>query len=742
MQKQGRKKINFPTFTHHFPFLFIQLTMLLTIPTSLPFTDPLIVFTIVLLHILFAPIILKKLKMPGIVGLVIAGVIIGPKGFGLLSENSSITLFGKIGLMYLMFLAGLEIDLFDFKKNRKISVVFGTLTFFVPLAMGIVLTYYILNYSLLSSILLSSIFSTHTLLSYPIVSRYGMTKNRAVTATIGGTIITDTAVLLLLTVIASSVSGNLDFYFWTKLLISLFLFVFTILWGAPKISRWFFKNLEGESGSQYIYVLVVVFVSGVIAELAGIEPIIGAFLAGLALNKLIPHTSALMNRISFSGNAFFIPFFLISVGMLVDINILTQGYEIWLLAASLIFIALLSKWTAAMLTRLIFKFTPVEGRLIYGLSSSHAAATIAVILVGYNLGILGSDVLNAIILLIFVTCMVSSFVTENSIRQLIVIQANKKAEAVSFTERILVAIGNPEKIQRMVEFAFFMRDHEEKEAIYPLKVVSDDENAAETIVEQRKLLQVALKKLAVNETEVRFVSRVDFNIANGIARAIKELTINQVVMGWSHKSSTTEYFFGSILDNLLKRTDQMTLVTHLTTSILNYRRFVVLVPSNAELEIGFQRWLKLLRNLSQVINAKVQIMSDSHTIGAVQNGVKTLYPPIQLQYQYFIDWQDFDVLDKILKANDLLIVISARQQTISHHNYLNELPRQLTKYQEQRSFIIVYPEQKIAFGQNLSMGVGGFDEKPIHVDLESFNKFGKTVAHALVWRHEDDKDEL
>jgi Kef-type K+ transport system membrane component KefB len=316
-----------------------------------------LVFSVILFIILLSPVLLRKLRIPGIIGLIISGVIIGPFGFNIIAKSEAIELFSLIGLLYIMFIAGLELDLNDFKVNRNKSLVFGLLTFAIPLSIGFPICYYFLKYDLSASFLIASMFATHTLVAYPIVSKLGVSKNQAVAITVGGTILTDTAVLIILAVIMKSDEGTLNQAFWIRLIVSLSIFSVIMFMVIPRIAKWFFKTLESEKHSHYIFVLAVVFFAGFLAEVAGVEPIIGAFMAGLALNKLIPHSSALMNRIEFIGNSLFIPFFLISVGMLVNVNVILSGKTALIIAATLTTVALIGKWLAALATQLIFKFT-------------------------------------------------------------------------------------------------------------------------------------------------------------------------------------------------------------------------------------------------------------------------------------------------------------------------------------------------------------------------------------------------
>src|SRR5690606_16566309 len=367
---------------------------------ELPLHNPVLIFSLVLLIILLAPILLKRLNIPGIIGLIISGVIIGPYGFNILEKTSAVDLFSTIGLLYIMFIAGLELDLNEFKATRNKSLLFGFFTFTIPIAIGFPVCHYILGFDFNASLLTSSMFATHTLVTYPIVSKLGISKNPAVAITVGGTILTDTAVLIMLAVILGSHDGGLTQEFWIRLGISLVLFSAFMFMVIPRIAKWFFRKLESEKHSHYIFVLSVVFFSAFLAEIAGLESIIGAFVAGLALNKLIPHSSALMNRIEFIGNSLFIPFFLISVGMIVDISVILSGPMALIIAGTLTVVAILGKWLAAFFTQISFGFSKGQRKLIFGLSSAHAAATLAVILVGYKAGILDDNILNGTVILI------------------------------------------------------------------------------------------------------------------------------------------------------------------------------------------------------------------------------------------------------------------------------------------------------------------------------------------------------
>jgi len=423
-----------------------------------PIADPVFAFTLLLFIFLFFPLISKRMRIPGIIGLLVAGILIGPKGFNLISKESGIALFGTVGLLYLMFIAALEINLRDFRRFKSHSITFGAFTFFLPLILGFLVTHYIFKLPLYSAILYSSIFSTHTLISYPIVVKYGVSRHKTTAITVGGTIITDTGVLLLLTIISSLVGNETKWYFFIELIIRFTIFSLIVLYVFPKISKWFLRNLHGDHGLQYVSILFLVFLAALLAQLLKIEPLIGAFFAGLALNKLIPHTSPLMNRIMFIGQNLFIPFFIISIGMLIDLSLFFTDYQSLIFSISILILAIFTKYIAAVAVGRLYKYTVAEQNLIFGLSASHAAATIAVVVVGNRIGLFDESIMNSTIVLIFVSCMVSSFVTERAAQKVSIQVDDKKPNAGSSKiDRILVPISNPTTLSHLLDFSIVLK---------------------------------------------------------------------------------------------------------------------------------------------------------------------------------------------------------------------------------------------------------------------------------------------
>lgn len=697
---------------------------------TFPLTNPVPILAIVLFIILLAPILLRKLRIPSIVGLIIAGMAVGDHGFNIIAKGS-IDLFGKAGLLYIMFLAGLELDMAEFKKNKYKSIVFGFFTFAIPMGLGFLLCREFLHFSMIASLLVSSMFATHTLVAYPLASRLGITKNEAVTITVGGTIITDTAVLLILAVITGSADGELNQLFWFKLSGSFLLFAFGVLFGFPFIGRWFFKRIKDDQTTHFVFVLAMVFLAAYLSELAGIEGIIGAFLAGLALNQLIPHTSALMNRIEFAGNAIFIPFFLISVGMIVDLRVLLKGPDALFIAGTLTVMALATKWLAAFMTQKIFGYSGTQRNVMFGLSTSHAAATIAVILIGYNLKLIDENVLNGTIILILVTCMVGSFVTANAGKRLAIQEADKVPEAINEQERLLIPVMDIEKIEALLDFAIMIKE-DHTMPVDLLSVLQDDGDTKGKVLLNRKKLEKAIKHGAETETRVQLMTRVDLNLSNGVARVVKERLSTDVIIQWEEKTgSTTDFLvnslFGNTTQNIIDTVWETVYICRFIHPVNTTRKIVLVLAPNAQYEIGFRYWMSKMVLFSKQAGARLQVCSTAETKLAVEMELKKIRNKGDVSYKPFEDIEDFLILSRGISRDDLIIVINARKGTLSYHSYMDTMPGKLLKHFADNNFILLYPQQNEVEFLESGVQSGDLSLSPIQEQIDNLNKLGKAV---------------
>ncbi|MEG2035885.1 MAG: cation:proton antiporter, partial [Mucinivorans sp.] len=641
----------------------------LTVSFALPLADPVLKFLLILVIILAAPLILNRLRIPHLLGLIIAGAIIGPHGLNLVLRDSSIILSGTAGLLYIMFLAGLEIDMGDFKRNSARSLVFGIYTFAVPMALGTVTGLYVLNFSMETSILLASMFASHTLIAYPIISKFGVAKDKAVSITIGGTMITDTLALLVLTAIVGIATGQTGDHFWTRLGVSVVLFAAFVIVIFPLLSRWFFKKVQ-DSISQYIFVLVMVFLGAFLAQLAGLEAIIGSFLAGLALNRLIPQSSPLMHRVEFIGNSIFIPFFLIGVGMLVDYRAFFISFETIEVGLVMIVVATGAKFIAAWLTQKTFKLSVDQRRVIFGLSNAQAAATLAAVMVGYNvilgegadgepIRLLNESVLNGTILMIMVTCTMASFAAQKGARNIAASQPADRSVQDTNTERILMSVSNPETTEELVNLSLAIKSKKNRN-LYALSVLDNQSEADEQAFKKsRKLLENASATAAATDTHVQELLRYDINATNAILGVILEQEISDLVLGLHKSKGLSGYFLGYITEGVLNHSDVTTMIYKPVQPLSTVKRHVVVVPDKAEDEAGFGHWVDKVWNVRQNTSTKVVFYCATLTMARI----KTLLPQkaADIEFVEFNNWNDFLIIFRDMRKEDALWVVMNRQ---------------------------------------------------------------------------------
>ena len=667
---------------------------------NLPITDPTWIFLLVLLIILFAPMVLGRLRIPHIIGMILAGVVIGEHGFNILARDSSFELFGKVGLYYIMFLAGLEMNMGDFKQNRGKAVVLGLLAFVIPMALGFITNMTVLKYGFITSVLLASMYASHTLVAYPIVIRYGVSRHRSVSIAVGGTAVTDTLTLLVLAVIGGLFKGESSEMFWLWLVVKVIFLGFLIIFFFPRIGCWFFRKYD-DNVMQFIFVLAMVFLGAGLMEFVGMEGILGAFLAGLVLNRLIPHVSPLMNHLEFVGNALFIPYFLIGVGMLIDIKILFGHGDALKVAVVMTTVALASKWIASWLTQKIYKMKAIERELMFGLSNAQAAATLAAVLVGYNIilpdgeRLLNEDVLNGTIVLILFTCIISSFATERAARKLAMHEAqldteNSKKET---PEKILIPVANPDTIDDLINLSLLIRDSKQKNNLLALNVINDNSSSERLELCGKRNLERAAMIAASADVPLSQVSRYDLNIASGIIHTAKEYEVTDVVIGLHRKVNIVDSFFGNLADSLLKGLHREVMIAKFLMPVNTLRRIIIAVPPKAEYEAGFQKWVEHFCRMANILGCRAHFFANEQTLGYLQQLVKKKYGLTMTDFSRLDDWGDLLLLTGQVNYDHLLVIVSARRGSISYDPAFEKLPAQLGKYFSNNSLIILYPDQ-------------------------------------------------
>jgi Kef-type K+ transport system membrane component KefB/nucleotide-binding universal stress UspA family protein len=626
-----------------------------------PITDPVPVFLVIIAIMLVAPLLFERIRLPGIVGLILAGVIVGPNGMGLLERDSTIVLLGTVGLLFLMFMAGLETSLDDLKYNADKAAIFGIATFLVPMVLGTA-AMLLLNYSLLAAVLVASCFASHTLLALPVVSKLGIMRSQAVTVTLGGTLITNILALLVLAVVVKAHQGDLTLGFWLFLIPSLTLYTFATLWGVPKVGRWFFRQFGHDEGAEFTFVVASLLVVSYAAELIDIEPIIGAFLAGIAITQLIPQLSPLMNRIQFIGNTLFIPFFLISVGMLVNPAVLLQEPRSLLVSGVMVGIAIVAKWLPAMGTGKLFKFDHSSTMVVFGLSVAQAASTLAAITVAYQIELVDQLTVNGTIAMILVTCIASPWVTQRWGQTLKPERSTPAPEQQALANpssspryRILVPVANPNTEDNLLQLALLLAKTTDG-TLLPLHILLDNEGsiAPEAKIRQDQLLAAAEMTAHAAVTAVEPIARIDESIDKGILRTAQERNANLIVCGWKGYSTYRDNFFGSAIDNVLRRSTIPVLLTRFTHQIKTTQRVFLAVDETGLTVASFPQLLTLAQTLATELKASfclLHVMAGSRRTpdrAALPHAADIPMQRVRTNFAHYVS--------RNLIADDLLIV--------------------------------------------------------------------------------------
>ncbi|MFA6590446.1 MAG: cation:proton antiporter, partial [Bacteroidales bacterium] len=667
-----------------------------------PLSNPVAIFMIVLLIILLAPILLKRLRIPHIVGMILAGLLVGPHGLNILPRDSSIELFGQLGLLYIMFLAGVEIDLNDLRNNRYKSLVFGLFTFLIPLLLGYVSSRYLLHYALASSVLMAAMYASHTLVSFPMVSRLGLAKKTVVNIAVGGTIVTETLVLLILAAVSSHYRQEADSMNELRMLIGLLVSVFIIFFIYPPLTRWFLKTFR-DSVLQFVFILVLAFGAALLTEYAGMHGVLGIFFAGLVLNKYIPKVSPLMNRLEFMGNMLFIPYFLISIGMMINFSVFAHGTEALYVALLMIVVALLGKWLASVLARQTFKMSRSEGLMLFGLSSGRAAVTLAILMIGYNI-VLGYDaqgeplrllneyVLNGSLVVILVSCIVSAVATDRAARRILLDEAKENPRLDEVDESLLIPIANPKNIDCLVQLALLMRGPRDK--LYALRVVDDiiKENNKENSLRQ---LIYASKLAAAADLRLQQVLRYDSDVANGIIHTVREYNISDVILGLHQKLPLNDFFLGAKTRSLMTQMQRGIYISRFILRPADINRILLVVPVKAEFEKGFLSWFNRMINLASNLNAGIDFYATAATINHCRQLMSVQQISIRTKWIEFNDLNNLPELAAEIKADDLLTVVLSRQGSVSYKFSFENIAQVLEKNFNDCNLILVYPNQTV-----------------------------------------------
>ena len=696
--------------------------------------DATLTFFVVLLIILLAPIVMSKLRIPHIIGMVLAGIAIGPHGLGVLQRDSSFEIFGQVGLYYIMFLAGLEMDLESVRRSTRHFLIFGLLTCLVPFGMTYALARLMLDYGHPTSFLLGCIMASNTLIAYPVIGRYGLQKHPSVALSVGSSMISLFLALVMLAALAamysvSSSTGGSSLslpFFWLFFLLKLAAFLVGSIMLIPRLTRRFLRRYS-DAVMQYIFVLSVMFLSAALTSAIGLEGIVGAFISGLILNRYIPHVSPLMNRIEFIGNALFIPYFLIGVGMLINVRVLFQGGSIVWVVLLIAFIGTFGKAVAAYVSSLLFRLPQRDGNMMFGLTSAHAAGAIAMVMVGVRLDLVNDDMLNGVVMMILVTCVVSTLVTERA-AQAIVVEAlpqslsagkGREGSAVPDDEKILLCVKYPEIAPQLLDLSILMRNQRLNRGLVALNVVYDDEHAPTLREQGLRLLDSLQQQAAASDVRMQTQVRLASNIANGIKHAFREFACSEIVMGMHVHTDGNPKFWGEFIQSLYNGLNRQIVLMRFVQPMSTLRRIQVAVPSRGHLEHGFHRWLERVCRFATQLDCRTQFHGQAETLGFIDEYIRNYYPNMKVEYTPMDHWNELPRLASTIASDHLFVVVTARKSTISYKNALERLPDELQKHFSGTNLMIIFPDQ---YGTPKEEGMS-FTEAQHHEETSIYDTF-------------------
>lgn len=666
-----------------------------------PITDPTLIFFVVLLIVLFAPIIMGKLRIPHIIGMVLAGIVVGKYGLNILERDSSFELFGRVGLYYIMFLAALEMDMEGMKKNKSRLLIYGLLTCFVPFTLTYLMSIHLLHYSTKSSLLLSCIMASNTLIAYPIVSRYGLQQKPSVTLSVGSSMLSLLIALVILAGLVASFGEHDGILFWIFFAAKFAAYCGFMIFLIPRLTRWFLRRYS-DAVMQFIFVMAMLFMSAALSQIVGIEGVFGAFFAGLILNRYIPHISPLMNRLEFIGNALFIPYFLIGVGMLINVNLLFQGGHILWVIFCIVFFGTLGKAIAAYAACLGFRLPLSSGHMMFGLTSAHAAGSIAMVMVGMNILIgpntylVNDDMLNGVVIMILFTCIISSLLTDWS-SQKIVLRDKELPEAEDEKkgndEKILIPVRYPEYADSLMDLALLVRNQKLNRGLVCLNVVYDDKDMRYNQEQGRQLLDHCSQLAAATDVMTQTQVRIAANIANGIKHAFNEFQCSEIIIGMHMHPERSPKFWGEFHQSLFNGLSRQIIMARVIQPLNTIRRIQVAVPSRAEFEPGFYRWLERLSRMAGNLDCRIQFHGRTETLALINEYIQNRHHEVRADYALMNHWNEMPQLAAQISNDHMLVVITARKGTVSYKTALERLPEEITRFFSGTNLMIIFPDQ-------------------------------------------------
>ena len=658
-------------------------------------TDPTWVFFVVLMIILFSPILLRRLRTPHIIGLILAGVMIGQHGFNVIDRDRSFEIFGQVGIYFIMFLASLEMNMGSVRQYGRKGFLFGIITYIIPFVLGFLAAHYLLGFGEITSVLLSCILASHTLITYPIVSRFGLARHPVVTVSVVATAVALFVALLILAIAVGSLQET-DWMFWVFFAVKCMVYGAFILYVYPRIGRWFLRRYE-EPIMQFIFILSQVFLSAALAELAGLEGLLGAFLAGLSVNRLIPRTSPLMSYIQFVGNALFIPYFLIGVGMLIDLKVLFGDLDtIWIVVV-MVLVGTFSKWLASYVMSHVSKDLRGGSLLMFGLTNAHAAGALAIVMIGTDpkVNLMDVSVLNGTVMLILFSCIISSFATSEGARRLAIMDTDTEENQGAWHGRCLVTYSQPDSVGLLTQLALIIRNTRIPDSLMGLTVTLNDyDGEAQGYREAQRMLENATSVASAAEVDMKTLSRLSTNIAGGILHTIREYDCGEVMVCLTDRTTgMPKSSLGPVIDHVLEGTNREVMAVRLIVPPGTLHRVIVAVPQKAEYEAGFYKWLEHVCRMGEQLGCVIEFHAHPDTMPNIKSYMWRYHVSLHAEYVEMALWTKIISLSQRAGSDEMVVFVSARPGFISYKGAFAGLPLMIHRYFSHTSVMLLYPDQ-------------------------------------------------
>ncbi len=659
-------------------------------------SDPTWTFALVLLVILLAPF-LRRLRIPYIVGLILAGILIGPHGLNLIERDRSFEIFGQVGVYYIMFVAALELDVGSFGQYGRRGGLFGFITCIIPFVLGALAMRWLLGFQALPSVLMGCVFGSHTLVTYPIVGRYGLSKHPTVVVAVVSTAVAMFAALLILAISIGSLSPETGWARWLAFAGKCIAYLVVLFVIYPRVARWFLRRHE-DSVAQFIFILVTMSFGAALASLCGLEGLLGAFLAGLACNRLVPRSSPLMNRIEFVGNALFIPYFLIGVGMLVNLRALLTDPSSLRTMAVMVVTASALKFLASWVQKTLTRSGWDSCILMFGLTNAHSAVALAIVMVASSpaVGLMPASAINPIVMLILLSCIISSFATSHGVKRLAVQSASPDENRGSFHGKCLVAYSQEESVEHMTMLALLIRNPYIPEPLMGLSVAYEegDRDGADRYRRGRRLLDKAHEIATAADVSMPTLNRISTNIVSGILHTMTEYDCGEVIVCLADRTTgMPKTSLSGTIDKLIAGCHREVIALRSIVPLSTLRRVVIAVPDKAEYEVGFYKWVEHLCRIGEELDCPLTYHGNSATLQHIKDYMGRLHPSIRASYNAMPQWADLMQLGKALGRDEMIAIVTARQGFISYRREFDSLPQLIHRHFSHTSALLLYPDE-------------------------------------------------